>query len=44
MNPADSFLGINEVHGRRLFGAGRQQTVDSGATQGGGLDVLRVGY
>lgn len=44
MNPADSFPCINEVHGRRLFGAGGQQTVDSGATQGSGLDVLGIRY
>lgn len=43
MNPADSFLGINEVHGRGLFGAGGQQAVDRGATQGGGLDILGIG-
>lgn len=43
MDPADSLLGIEEVHGCGLFGAGGKQAVDSGATQGGGLDVLGVG-
>lgn len=43
MDPADSFLGIEEVHGRGLLGAGGQQAVDCGATQGRGLDILRVG-
>lgn len=43
MDPADSLLGIEEVHGCGLFGAGGQQAVDTGAAQGGGLDVLGVG-
>lgn len=43
VDPANSLLGIEEVHGCGLFGAGGQQAVDSGATQGGGLDVLGVG-
>lgn len=43
VDPADGLLSIQEVHGCGLFGAGGQQAVDSGATQGGGLDVLGVG-
>lgn len=43
VDPADSLLGVKEVHGCGLFGAGGQQAVDSGAAQGGGLDVLGVG-
>lgn len=43
MDPADSLLGVEEVHCCGLFGAGGQQAVDCGATQGGGLDVLGVG-
>lgn len=43
VDPADSLLGVEEVHGCGLFGAGGQQAVDSGAAQGGGLDVLGVG-
>lgn len=44
MNPADGLLSINEVHGRGLLGADGQRAVDRGAAQGGGLDVLGVGY
>lgn len=43
MDPADSLLGVKEVHGGGLFGAGGQQAVDCVAAQGGGLDVLGVG-
>lgn len=43
MDPAHRFLGIHKVHGGGLFGAGRQEAVDSGATQRGGLNVLGVG-
>lgn len=43
VDPADGLLGIEEVHRRRLFGAGGQQAVDRGAAQRCGLDVLRVG-
>lgn len=43
VDPADGLLGVDEIHGRGLFGAGGQQAVDSGAAQGGGLDVLGVG-
>lgn len=43
MDPADCLLGVEEVHGRGLFGAGGQQTVDCGAAKRGGLDVLGVG-
>lgn len=44
MDPADCLLSINKVHSGGLFGAGGQQAVDRGAAQGGGLDVLGVGY
>lgn len=43
VDPADTLLGVDEVHGCGLFGAGGQQAVDRGAAQGGGLDVLGVG-
>ncbi|TNN81332.1 hypothetical protein EYF80_008388 [Liparis tanakae] len=43
MDPADSLLVVEEVHGCGLFGAGGQQAVHRGAAQGGGLDVLGVG-
>lgn len=43
MDPADGLFGVQEVHGRGLFGAGGQQAVDRAAAQGGGLDVLGVG-
>lgn len=43
MDPADRFLGVNEVHGCGLFGTGGQKTVDCAAAQGGSLDVLGVG-
>lgn len=43
VDPAHSFLGVQEVHGRGLLGAGGQQAVDGGAAQGRGLDVLGVG-
>lgn len=43
MDPADSLLGIEEIHGRGLFGASRQQAVDCGPTKGSDLDVLGVG-
>lgn len=32
MDPADSLLGVEEVHSRGLFGASGQQAVDCGAT------------
>lgn len=41
VDPADSLLGIEEVHGRGLFGAGGQQAVE--IAQVDGLDVLGVG-
>lgn len=43
MDPADLFLSIKEVHGGGLFGAGRQQIVDCGAAQKGGVYVLGIG-
>lgn len=43
VDPADGLLGIEKVHGCGLFGAGGQEAVDCTATQGRGLDVLRVG-
>lgn len=43
MDPAHSLPGIEEIHGRGLFGASGQQAVQCGAAQGGGLDVLGVG-
>ena len=43
VDPADGLLGVQEVHGRGLFGASGQQAVDRAAAQGGGLDVLGVG-
>ena len=43
VDPADGLLGIEEIHGGGLFGAGGQQAVECGATQRGGLDVLGVG-
>lgn len=42
MDPADSLLSVEEVHGRGLLGAGGQQAVDCGAAQRSGLDVLGV--
>lgn len=43
MDPADSLLNIEEVHGCGLFGAGGQQAVDCSAAKGRDLDVLGVG-
>lgn len=43
MDPADCLLSVEEVHRCGLFGAGGQQAVHCGATEGGDLDVLGVG-